>query len=353
MLTIGTDLLSSSINHLIAGDQALIITDETVASHHLTTLQNSLTIQQCDTLILPPGEQHKSLDAYQAAINTLINKKHHRDTTIITLGGGVITDLGALIASTYQRGTHLLHIPTTLLAQCDACIGGKTAINFSGAKNIIGTFYDANHIIIDIDFLSTLPDQLFFEGMSEAIKIALVMDAAFFDWISQHVTLIKQRDPKTLLTLVTTATELKTRLVAKDKQDHGIRHLLNFGHTIGHALETATDYSHFLHGEAVAIGMVAACKLSEEHAGLSANTTEKLTALLSQFNLPSRLPAGSLAQKFNNSLSHDKKIEKHLLKMVLLESVGTAALFSGQMEAEDWQACMTLTFTPQVKDPNK
>ncbi len=309
-----------------AYSQYAILTNECVAGHYLDAVRALFPAERTQVIVLADGEHTKSLEQYQAITNQLIDHQFDRDSCLITLGGGVITDLGGFVAATYLRGIHCIHIPTSLLAQVDASIGNKTAINHPRAKNLLGAFYQADAIWVDPDCLQTLSPRQFNNGMAEVIKAGCIADSAFIDWlISQHHN-IQQRDTATLCTLVETAISIKSDLVAQDPTEQHQRRLLNFGHTLGHAIEAEGNYQSLLHGEAVSIGMAYSLKLSQHRGHLSANEVKKIHSLLQSWSLPTALPSQMTLEPLKYRMQLDKKMSHGQIKVILLVSLGKATI---------------------------
>ncbi len=327
---IGTNLLHNSTATLlahIAGRQVLIVSNVTVAAYYLTAVEKLLTNYQCHNLLLPDGEAYKTLASFSLIIDKLVELHFNRQCTLIALGGGVISDLTGFAAACYQRGVNVIHIPTTLLAQIDASIGGKTAINHSQGKNLIGAFYPPRCVIIDINTLLTLPQREFVAGIAEMIKHALIADAQYFSDIQTHLSLLLARDTDTLLRLIQRSCEIKAKIVQTDEREQsGQRLLLNFGHTFAHAIETATHYTELLHGEAVAIGMVMAAKLSLGLGYVKQEIVQEIINLLSATGLPTQLPTSINATQVIELFQYDKKNSDLGLQFVLLSAIGQAIL---------------------------
>ena len=291
--------------------------------------------EHCKIIIirLPNGEKAKTWDSLNIIFTELLKNNMPRNTLLIALGGGVIGDITGLAASLYQRGAPYIQIPTTLLAQVDSSIGGKTAINHPLGKNMIGTFYQPKLVLININTLKTLPDREYFSGLAEIIKYGLITDADFFDYLETHQTQILNKDPEVLIKIIKTSCQIKANIISLDEHDSGSgpRALLNFGHTYGHAIETLTHYEHFLHGEAVAIGMIMAVKKSMEIFNLDPSVLSRLINLLKNFNLPTEIP-----ENLNKNLSpenlqiamgRDKKNLDGRLRLILLEKLGKAVVY--------------------------
>lgn len=312
--------------HVVA-EQVLIVTNPTVAQRYLPSLQTAFADRQCDVVLLPDGEEHKNMASLSLIFDKLIAAHHRRNTTLIALGGGVIGDMTGFAAACYQRGAAFIQIPTTLLAQVDASVGGKTAINHPLGKNMIGAFYQPRGVIIDTATLNTLPDREFNAGLAEIIKAALLADADFFNWLEQHLALLKQRDAAALTEAIARACAIKADIVAADETEQtDIRALLNLGHTFGHAIEQILGYGEWLHGEAVAVGMVLAADLSAERGWITTADLNRIKCILLAADLPIQLPASIQYDKMLTVMAVDKKKLDSQLRLVLLKALGCAAV---------------------------
>ncbi|MEP7207501.1 MAG: 3-dehydroquinate synthase, partial [Casimicrobiaceae bacterium] len=276
-----------------AGDWVVIVTNAVVGARWLTPLRAALAGAgiQADTILIPDGETHKSLATLEDVLTRLLELKVDRSTWLVALGGGVVGDLAGFAAAVYQRGIPFVQIPTTLLAQVDSSVGGKTAVNHPLGKNMIGAFHQPEVVIIDTECLATLPAREFAAGMAEVIKYGAICDVAFFAWLETNVDRLVERAPDALAYAIAESCRLKAEIVARDERETGDRALLNFGHTFGHAIETGTGYAGWLHGEAVAAGMVLAASLSVQRGDLSSEDCARLTRLLARTQLPVDAPA--------------------------------------------------------------
>jgi 3-dehydroquinate synthase len=332
-ILIGSGLLSSAGQHiagLLPKQRLFILTDETVAGLHLSTLQNSLTQSgfSFETIIVAPGEQSKSFAVLEEVVSRILACKPERQSTLIALGGGVIGDLTGFAASILLRGINFIQIPTTLLAQVDSSVGGKTGINTANGKNLVGSFYQPLLVIADSDVLATLPDRDYLSGYAEVIKYGLIKDPEFFAWAVAHESALKSRDLAALHYAVNVSCQHKAAIVAADEREGGVRALLNLGHTFGHALEAETNFSdELLHGEAVAIGMVMAMQMSVQLGLCSAQSLEQVTGHLQRMGLPVSpydiRPAWDNARLIEHMYG-DKKIENGKLVFILLKAIGRA-----------------------------
>lgn len=325
---IGRGLLSDSDiwdRHLSDG-RILIVSNEVVAPLYLERLRQALTGRTVDTLVLPDGESNKTIATWSSVIDRLVGLEARRDTNLIALGGGVIGDIGGFAAAAYMRGVRLLQAPTTLLAQVDSSVGGKTGVNHLHGKNLIGAFYQPSAVIADMDTLETLPDREYRAGLAEVVKYGAISDREFFSWLESSADLIGSRDGQTLEHLVQSCVRNKAEVVSKDEREAGIRAILNFGHSFGHALETVTDYHRYLHGEAVAIGMVMATRLSALRGLCNEACTARLQQLLDTFHLPTTLPASVSATSILKAIALDKKAISVGTRLILLREIGQAVI---------------------------
>lgn len=328
---IGQGLLSNTdlLRRYVSSSQVLVVTNHTIAPLYLEAIVSVFSDKQCDTVILDDGEQYKNQQSFCQIIDTLIEKKHHRDTTIIALGGGVIGDIAGFVASTYQRGVNFLQIPTTLLAQVDSSVGGKTAINHSQGKNMIGSFYQPNAVIIDTDTLQSLSDREFNAGLGEIIKYAILTGGDFMQLIEKALEGgLSKYHSAVLLDIIMACCQIKAKIVQQDEHEQGIRALLNLGHTVGHALESYTHYAKWLHGEAVSIGLYCAALLSQDHCNFEPEFVQKIDYLLRLANLPRRIPGAINSDKLIALIKNDKKIQHNTLRFVLIKAIGNCYLDS-------------------------
>ena len=274
--------------------------------------------------LLPDGEQYKTLDSLNLIFTALLKANHGRDTTIVALGGGVIGDVAGYAAASYQRGVRFIQIPTTLLAQVDSSVGGKTAVNHELGKNMIGAFYQPSAVIVDTLTLNTLPKREVNAGLAEVIKYGAILDFPFFQWLEQHIDDLVTLDQNTLQQCIARCCQLKADIVARDETEKGDRALLNLGHTFGHAIETHLGYGNWLHGEAVSAGCMMAAALSEKLGDLTPHDVARLEKLLARANLPTVSPDGMTAQDYLPLMMRDKKVLNGKLRLVLLKALGRA-----------------------------
>jgi len=329
---IGGGLLSRAGELLaeIAGRRAIVVTNTTVAAHHLARLRNSLTSSGIgvDCVLVPDGETYKSWATLQDIITRLVELRVDRATTLIALGGGVVGDLAGFAAAICLRGLPFIQIPTTLLAQVDSSVGGKTGINHPLAKNMIGAFWQPRAVLIDVDCLQTLPQRELKAGLAEVIKYGAIRDAAFFSWLEQNAARLLAGDDVALEHAIHESCRIKAEIVSADERESGERALLNFGHTFGHAIENAQGYGAWLHGEAVAAGMVIASRLSERVCGLPTNDAGRVERLIAACDLPTAPPKIAF-ERWIELMSHDKKAKDGATRFILLEMLGRAVSRDG------------------------
>jgi len=308
----------------IHGKQVYIVSNEVVAPLYLDTLLSTLSDHETETIILPDGEQFKTIETVNTIYTRLLELRANRSATLIALGGGVIGDITGFAASSYQRGVNFIQVPTTLLAQVDSSVGGKTGVNHQLGKNMIGAFYQPQVVIADTKTLDTLDDRQLSSGLAEVIKYGLIRDKPFADWLNSNIPAILRRDSKALAYAIKRSCENKAEVVAADELEKGQRALLNLGHTFGHAIETALNYGSWLHGEAVAAGTYMAALLSQQHGWLSQDELDYLEAQLILAKLPTRPPENISPQQFKDLMAVDKKVIDNKLRLVLLKSIGEA-----------------------------
>jgi 3-dehydroquinate synthase len=310
----------------LAAGRCALITDSNVGRLYSAEVLSSLESSgfRPQVIEIPPGETSKSLEMLEQIYQRLAEAEFDRDSAIFALGGGVVGDLAGFAAATYLRGLPLVQVPTSMVAQVDSALGGKTAVNLREAKNLIGAFYQPRLIIADIAMLNTLPEREFREGLAEVIKYGAIVDAPFIDWLEQETPMILARKADRLAAVVERSLRHKAAIVSSDERERGQRKILNFGHTLGHALEASTSYGNYLHGEAVAIGMAAAARLSTRHCGLKRDEANRLEHLLAAAGLAIDLPPGWLTGKFIRALSLDKKRRGDTVEFVLLDRLGHA-----------------------------
>ena len=310
--------------HIVARN-LLIVTNETIAPLYLAKLEHALQDRRVATLILPDGEQHKTLESFARIIDALIDGRMNRDAAAVALGGGVIGDMVGFAAASYQRGIDYVQVPTTLLAQVDSSVGGKTGVNHPGGKNMIGAFHQPRVVLADTGTLRTLPPREYRAGMAEVVKYGFIRDAAFLQWIEANVERLIAREDAAVMHAVRRSCELKAEVVGQDEREQGLRAILNLGHTFGHAIETASGYGNWLHGEAVAAGMVMAADMSTRLGWLQPAERDRIVQLLTRFGLPVTPPRIG-AQRGRELMGMDKKVLGGRIRLVLLQGPGRAAV---------------------------
>ena len=311
-----------------------IVTNEVVAPLYLDRLAGALGAAgvQVATVVVPDGESHKDWPTLNAVFDALLAQRCDRKTAVVALGGGVIGDLAGFAAATYQRGVPFVQVPTTLLAQVDSSVGGKTAINHARGKNMIGAFYQPLVVIADMDTLATLPERELRAGLAEVIKHGAIADRGFFEWLEANIEGLLARDRAALAQAVRRSVEIKAAVVARDERETGERALLNFGHTFGHAIEAGLGFGTWLHGEAVGAGMAMAADLSMRLGRLDRAASERLRALLERAGLPVAGPDLGAA-RYIELMAVDKKTEGGRLRLILLDALGAARIDDAVPEA--------------------
>ncbi len=304
--------------------QVVIISDSTVADLYLGTLKSKLSSKESYEFIIPPGEESKSLGYFEQIISFMLQKKINRSATVIALGGGVVGDIAGFVAASYQRGVKYIQVPTTLLSQVDSSVGGKTAVNHSLGKNMIGAFYQPVAVIADTATLATLSTRDFNAGVAEVIKYGLIKEYGFLKWINENVSSILSRDKKSLNYIIKVSCLTKAKIVELDELENGVRAILNLGHTFGHAIEAFEGYGRWLHGEAIAAGMVMAAQMSLYLGYLDNSKLETLVKLLKKCSLPTEPPHAMKPEDFLDLMSRDKKNLNNNIRLVLLKSLGEA-----------------------------
>ncbi len=325
---IGSGLLQQKtlLTKHIKSKQVLIVTNVTISPLYLDSVVKQLDGFQVEVIELPDGEQYKNLDHLTRIFDQLLEKKLSRNATLIALGGGVIGDMGGFAAACYQRGIPFIQIPTTVLAQVDSSVGGKTGVNHPLGKNMIGAFYQPQCVIADMDVLDTLDDRQLIAGFAEVIKYGLIRDLEFFEWLEKNMTLLLARDKQALGYVIERSCQNKAEIVAEDEFESGIRAILNLGHTFGHAIETGMGYGQYLHGEAVSIGMGYAADLSARMGWITATDVARIIALLRAAKLPVTPPEEMDVSQYIELMAVDKKNVDGKIRLILLESIGKATL---------------------------
>ena len=328
---IGTGLIDRTdlLERHMPASQVMVVTNDKVAPLYLERCLKHFAGKQVATVVLPDGEAYKSMDSAMGIFDELLARKFSRNACMVALGGGVIGDLAGFAAACYQRGVPFVQIPTTLLAQVDSSVGGKTAVNHPRGKNMIGAFYQPQCVLADTAVLDTLPDRELSAGLAEVIKYGLIRDLEFFLWLEQHIDDLLQRDGEALAYAIERSCRNKAEVVAADERESGERATLNLGHTFGHAIETGCGYGTYLHGEAVAIGMCQAADLSRRLGWLADADMERIVALLQRARLPVLPPQELTTERWIELMAVDKKNVDGKLRLILLERIGCATLPTG------------------------
>lgn len=330
----------SSIKPQLAQRKIMIVSNETVAPLYLEQVMALFPDHSVHSCVLPDGEVHKNIDSWQTILNALAQHQFNRSDCLLSLGGGVICDMTGYAAASWMRGIDFIQMPTTLLSQIDASVGGKTGINHPQGKNLIGAFHQPLAVIINTSTLQTLPTREFNAGIGEAIKYGGIDQAQFFHWLDRHQTAIRAQQADTLIELVAQCCQFKAAVVEQDEKEQGVRALLNLGHTFGHAIETATHYQ-MLHGEAVALGMVMAAELSQQLGHCEADIRKMLENLLQAFDLPIMLDSDVTAETLLQLMKSDKKVINDQHRLILMKGLGQAFIAEGVKDAEIIQAINT------------
>ena len=323
---IGQDLLTNPelVTPYVTGQQVMIVSNETVAPLYLDKVKQAFASYQLETVILPDGEKYKTLQEVNRIFDALLEARFDRSCTLVALGGGVVGDMTGFAAACYQRGVNFIQIPTTLLAQVDSSVGGKTGVNHPMGKNMIGAFHQPRCVIADCDTLNTLEDRQLSAGIAEVIKYGLIRDIDFTAWLEQNMHPLLERNADALAYAIEVSCQCKADIVAADEKEAGVRALLNLGHTFGHAIETSTGYGNWLHGEAVATGMLMATDLSMRIGHLTEKDVERVDNLLDMAMLPTRAPHHMDYDHFIELMAVDKKVRDGKINLVLLKQLGDA-----------------------------
>jgi len=320
-IVIGRGLLGGNFDLVghVRGKDCLVVTNETVAPLYLEAVLEMLGNKDVDAISLPDGEEFKTVETVGRIFDKLVDNSANRDTTLIALGGGVVGDITGFAAASYMRGVDFIQVPTTLLAQVDSSVGGKTGVNHPKGKNLIGAFHQPRIVLIDTDTLNRLPDRELKAGLAEVIKHGAIVDAEFFAWLEDNIEALVTRDPEALAHAIRRSCEIKAEVVAADEREAGRRAILNFGHTFGHAIERCEGYGKWLHGEAVAAGMVMAARLGN----MDSANLGRLRGLIERAGLPVAAPRIA-ASDMRAAMGMDKKVQAKQLRFVLLRSLGEA-----------------------------
>jgi len=319
--------------------RALVVTNETIAPLYLDRVLAGLGNTPASHVILPDGEAHKHLGTMETIIEALLRDNVDRGGTIVALGGGVVGDMAGFAAASYQRGIDFVQLPTTLLAQVDSSVGGKTGVNHALGKNMIGAFHQPRAVLADVSTLDTLPDRELSAGLAEVIKYGFIVDADFFGWLESNLDALLARERDAIAYAVRRSCEIKAAIVEEDEREHGCRALLNLGHTFGHAIEAAQGYGRWLHGDAVAAGTVMALDLAQRLGEIDAGVVERGTALLARAGLPVRPPEDMSPERFLSFMQRDKKVSDGLLRLIVPGPIGNARVRS-DVPADTLQATL-------------
>jgi 3-dehydroquinate synthase len=319
--------IGSAINEVNFPEKVAVVTNPTVGDLYCDQLVDALvaTGRNVSVIRLPDGEEYKTIETLENIYDVLIDRKFDRYCGLLALGGGVIGDMVGFAAATFLRGIPFVQVPTTLLSQVDSSVGGKTGVNHPQGKNLIGAFYQPQHVHIDVTALSTLPEREYSSGMAEVIKYGIIRDANFFKWLEEHRGALKNRTAEELIYAVMMSCQIKANVVENDEKEQGIRALLNLGHTFGHAVETLAGYGVIKHGEAVAIGMVMAARISYKLGFCTRDDIDRIVALLTCFDLPVTPPDFSVAD-YLDVMQRDKKVKGGVVRVVLNHGIGSADL---------------------------
>lgn len=315
------------------GQNILVVSDDNVVAHYGDAIRSALARHEVALHVVTPGEGTKQLDEVGRVIDKLVEHGARRDATLVALGGGVVGDLSGFAAACYMRGINFVQVPTSLLAQVDSSVGGKTGVNHPAGKNLIGAFHQPAAVVIDTDTLNTLPDRELSAGLAEVIKTALLADGDFFAWLETHMQALRAREPEALATAIRRCCEIKAAVVARDEREAGERMLLNLGHTFGHAIEKITGYSAWLHGEAVGTGLVMAADLSARRGDIAGDAVARVHNLVAAAGLPTNTH-GMQPAELREAMGHDKKFAHGKSRFILLRDLGQAYV------AEDVRSAM-------------
>jgi 3-dehydroquinate synthase len=333
-IDVGSGLLDQGAGFIAArhpGRHAVLIADSNVRQLYAEPLAASLTSAgyRCSVLEVPAGEETKSVAQAERLWNEMLACRTDRKSIVVAIGGGVVGDLAGFVAATFGRGLAFFQVPTTLLAQVDSSVGGKVGINLPAAKNMVGCFWQPNGVIIDLAALRSLPEREYLSGLAEVVKYGVILDASFFDYLESAVDPLRVRETEALERIVSRSCELKALVVEQDEREEtGLRAVLNYGHTFCHAIETVSGYGHYLHGEAVAIGMIQASRLAERLGRIGPDVTQRQRTLLERLGLPVQAP-GLDSQQLLAAMQHDKKVEHGKLRFVLPSRLGHVELVAG------------------------
>ena len=332
-IMIGSDLISNAdtFTPYMSG-KVMVVTNETIAPLYLDKILAALHQHEPASVVLPDGEAHKQLHTLDAIYAGLLERRFDRGCTLVALGGGVIGDMTGFAAASYQRGVNFIQVPTTLLAQVDSSVGGKTGVNHPLGKNMIGAFHQPIAVVADMSTLNTLSDRELKAGLAEVIKYGFILDEQFFNWLENNMPALLARDRKAIAYAVQRSCEIKAEIVTADEHEHGVRALLNLGHTFGHAIEAAMGYGNWLHGEAISAGTVMALDMSKRMGKITEYDQKRGMALLTAAGLPVQPPASIDAETFLDYMRRDKKVVDGQMRLVLLEKIGQAFVTNANID---------------------
>lgn len=314
------------LTRAIKSRQILLVSNDTVEPLYGRAVESALADRRLAKVVLPDGEAYKTIDSFYQIMTALLEARFDRSCTVVALGGGVVGDVAGFAAASYQRGVNFVQIPTTLLAQVDSAVGGKTAVNHPLGKNMIGAFHQPSAVIADLETLQTLPAREFTAGLAEVIKYGLIRDREFFDWLENNLEKLLARDSAALSHAIRRSCENKAAVVGADEHESGERALLNLGHTFGHAIEHAQGYGNWLHGEAVGAGICMAARLSTRLGTIAPTTRDRIIRLVATAGLPTEPPASNSPESLLEAMSVDKKNRDGRIRLVLLDAIGHASL---------------------------
>ncbi len=325
-ITIGPGIISAAESYAnsIRSQQVMVVTNETVAPLYLDKVLQALHGFHVEQVILPDGEQYKTLQVLNTIYDALLSSRFDRSCTLLALGGGVVGDMAGFAAASYQRGVDFVQVPTTLLSQVDSSVGGKTGVNHPLGKNMIGAFHQPRCVVADTETLNTLPDRELSAGLAEVIKYGVINDLPFFEWLEENIDRLLARDSEALIYAIERSCRDKAVIVAADEKEAGQRALLNLGHTFGHAIESGVGYGVWLHGEAIAAGIAMAADMSVRMGWLDVQQQKRIRSLLQKAHLPVDPPSQISGKRFLELMSVDKKVLNGELRLVLLRGIGKA-----------------------------
>nr|VFK18747.1 MAG: 3-dehydroquinate synthase [Candidatus Kentron sp. LFY] len=337
--------LSALLTERVSGTDVMVVTNRTIEPLYLGGIRSALRDYRVGNIVLPDGEEYKDIGTLNRIFDALLEQRYGRDCTLVALGGGVIGDITGFAAACYQRGVAFVQIPTTLLAQVDSSVGGKTGVNHPLGKNMIGAFHQPIGVLVDTNTLTTLEDRQLCAGLAEVIKYGLIRDAGFFAWLEEHLDALLARDPDALAHAIWCSCQNKAEVVSIDEREAGMRALLNLGHTFGHAIEVGLGYGSWLHGEAVATGIVLAAQLSSRLGWLESEDVFRIKDILKRAHLPVHVPQDITIHRMRELMSVDKKVRQGKIHFVLLKAIGSA-IVTGAVDPDMLDATLEANRTP-------